>query len=188
VSVTAIILCGGRSTRMGVDKASLPFGNETMLERITRILRGITDEVIVVGRRDQDAATIHDATEDQGPLSGIASGLSSSRTDLNIVVACDMPLINPHVLERMAAAVGNDDVCVAMVDGHASALCGIYRSRIATDAEALLATGERRVMRLLDRVKTQRIDASLFHDIDPELQTFISVDTPEAYRNALQRA
>ena len=185
--VSGIVLCGGRSTRMGQDKASLPFGDETMLDRITRILRDITDEVIVVGRRDQDATTVHDAIEDQGPLAGIAAGLSASKTDLNIVVACDMPLIRPAVLERLASLIDDHDICVAVVGDHASPLCGVYRSRIATNAQALFDSGERRVMRLLEVVDTKRVDAPAFIDIDPHLETFISVDTPAKYADAVAR-
>ena len=186
MALTAIVLCGGRSTRMGSDKASLPFGNETMLERISRIVSEVTDEVIVVGRRDQDASTMHDAIEAQGPLAGIAAGLSASKTDLNVIVACDMPLIKPAVLRRLVSLIDDNDICVAVVDGHASALCGVYRSRIASDAQELLDSGERRVMRLLDRVQTKRVDAAAFHDIDPNLDTFLSCDTPEAYQAALK--
>jgi molybdenum cofactor guanylyltransferase len=186
MSATAIVLCGGRSTRMGQDKGALPFGGESMLERITRILSGITDEVIVVGRRDQRTTTVHDTIEDQGPLSGIAAGLAASKTDLNLVVACDMPLVNPAVLQRLVAMIDGHDACVAIVDGHASALCGVYRSRIATDAQALLDSGERRVMKLLDRITTKRVDAALFRDIDPNLETFVSCDTQEAYQAALR--
>jgi molybdopterin-guanine dinucleotide biosynthesis protein A len=180
--LTAILLCGGRSTRMGRDKASLPFGTEPMLGRIARILRSISDDVIIVGRRDQDASTIHDAVEDQGPLAGIAAGLTASKTDLNIVVACDMPLIKPAVLERLVSLINDNDMCVAVVDDHPSVLCGVYRARVASDAQALLDSGERRVMRLLDRVKVKRVDAALLRDIDPNLETFTSVDTPEAYQ------
>jgi molybdopterin-guanine dinucleotide biosynthesis protein A len=183
---TGIIVCGGKSTRMGSDKGSLPFGNETMLQRVTRIVHEAADDVIVVGRRDQPGATVQDVIEDQGPLAGIAAGLAASQTDLNIVVACDMPLIQPAVLRRLLASIDAYDACVAVVDGHASALCGVYRSRIATDAQALLDSGERRVMRLLDRVQTKRVDAAAFRDIDPDLRSFLSCDTPEAYQAALK--
>jgi molybdopterin-guanine dinucleotide biosynthesis protein A len=186
--ITGIILCGGRSTRMGADKGSLPFGGESMLERVSRILRGITSDLLIVGRHDQSAATVHDATEDEGPLSGIAAGLGASKSDLNFVVACDMPLINPAVLQRMLTTIGDADVCVAVNDGHASALCGVYRSRVAPAAQSLLDSGERRVMRLLDQVQTKRVDAAKFRDIDPGLSTFMSCDTPEAYRAALKLA
>lgn len=187
-AVTAIVLCGGRSTRMGEDKGALPFGDETMLERSVRIVRTIADDVIVVARHDQQVPAgvtiVIDPVEDLGPLAGIAAGLAASHSDLNIIVACDMPLIKPEVLERLVSLIGDHDACVALADGHASALCGIYRSRIAADAKALLDSGERRVMRLLDRVQTKRVDAAVFRDIDPNLETFISVDTPEKYADA----
>ena len=176
---------------MGADKGSLPIGDETMLDRIVRLLRPIAGEVIVVGRRDQavpvGVTMIHDPVEDLGPLAGIAAGLAASRSDLNIVVACDMPLINPLVLQRLVSMIDDHDACVAVADGHASALCGVYRSRIARDAQTLLESGERRVMRLLDRVQTKRVDAAQFRDIDPDLETFVSCDTPEAYRAALPK-
>jgi molybdopterin-guanine dinucleotide biosynthesis protein A len=191
MSVTGIVLCGGRSTRMGQDKGAMPFGGDTMLERVTTILRGLCGDVIVVGRQDQqlpiETTNVHDQVEDLGPLAGLAAGLSASTTDLNIVIACDMPLVNPVVLQRMVTMIGDHDACVAMVEGHASALCGVYRSRVASEAQALLDAGERRVMRLLDQVKTKRVDAAAFRDIDPDLDTFLSVDTPEAYQAAVRR-
>ena len=177
---------------MGRDKASLPFGDETMLERIVRVVRTIAEHVIVVARRHQpvpsDVTLVHDAVEDLGPLAGIAAGLAASQTDLNLVVACDMPLIRWQVLERLSSMIDNYDACVAVADGHASVLCGIYRSRIAPDAQALLDSGERRVMRLLDQVQTKRVDAAVFRDIDPRLETFISVDTREKYADAITRS
>ena len=188
--MTGIILCGGRSSRMGQDKGALPFGDETMLDRVVRLVSTIVDDVIVVCRRDQrmpeGVTIVHDPVEDLGPLAGIATGLAASRTDLNLVVACDMPLIRTAVLQRLVSAIGEHDACVAMVDGHASALCGVYRSRIAEQAQTLLDSGERRVMRLLDQVKTKRVDAALLRDIDPDLETFLSVDTPEKYEVALK--
>jgi molybdopterin-guanine dinucleotide biosynthesis protein A len=190
--LTAIILAGGRSTRMGTDKGSLPFGDESMLERVVRIVRPIVDQVIVVARQGQQTPAgvkvVHDPIKDQGPLAGLAAGLAGSTSDLNIVVACDMPLIKPEVLQRLVSMIGDDDACVAVADGHASALCGVYRSRIADDAKALLDSGERRVMRLLDRIKTKRVDAALLRDIDPDLDTFISVDTPDKYADAIARS
>jgi molybdopterin-guanine dinucleotide biosynthesis protein A len=64
----------------------------------------------------------------------------------------------------------------------------VYRSRIGKEAQALFESGERRVRRVLDQVNTKRVDGAVFRDIDPNLDTFFSVDTPEKYRDALQRA
>ena len=186
MSLTAIVLCGGQSARMGADKASLVIGEETFLQRTIRIAREVAGEVIVVSRAAQslphDVRAVHDPIENLGPLAGIAAGLAASHTDLNLVVACDMPLIRPAVLQRLVDAIGDHDACVAVVDGHASVLCGVYRSRVAQLATQMLDHGERRVTGFVDRINTKRVDAALLRDIDPDLETFFSCDTPEAYR------
>ena len=197
--MTGIVLCGGRSTRMGQDKASLRCGDETLLERAVRVVKEVADEVIVVARPVEDRDTgggnpvlglpvvlVHDPIADLGPLAGIAAGLSASTTDLNIVIACDMPLIRAAVLRRLLDLRGNADICLAVIDGRASPLCAVYRSSVAVAARQLLAAGERRVMRLLDQVQTKRVDAAVFRDLDPDLDSFLSCNTPEDLRKAEQ--
>ena len=125
--------------------------------------------------------SVFDPIEDLGPLAGIAAGLAASTTELNLIVACDMPLIRPAVLRRLVELRGDADICVAIVGGQASPLCAVYRSSVAIAAQTLLATGERRVMRLLDQVQTKRVDAAVFRDLDPDLDSFVSCNTPEAY-------
>jgi molybdenum cofactor guanylyltransferase len=191
MTLTAVVLCGGRSARMGEDKGALPFAGVTMLEHVARTVGNIASEVIVVSRVGQAAPpgvrVVHDPVADQGPLAGLAAGLAASTTDLNVVVACDMPLIRPAVLERLVAALGDHAICVAAVDGRPSVLCGVYRKAVAAVAADLLRRGERRVTALLDRVSTTRVDAAAFRDIDPDLETFFSCDTPDAYQQARLR-
>ena len=176
---------------MGQDKASLIFGGETMLERAVRVMHEVADEVIVVSRAEQPmpagVRAVLDPVEDLGPLAGIVAGLSASSTDVNVIVACDMPLVRAAVLRRLAELRGDADICVAVADGHASPLCAVYRQHVGSVGQELLDAGERRVMALLDRVATKRVDATALRDIDPDLQSFISCDTPEAYQQALVR-
>lgn len=184
--VTAVILCGGQSSRMGHDKAALTVDQETFLDRAIRVGREVAGEVIVVARASQPipdgVRAVRDPIEQLGPLAAIAEGLAASNTDLNVLIACDMPLIKSAVLARLLSAIGDHDACVAVVEGHASVLCGVYRSRAAPIAKALLDQGERRVTAFVDRLKTTRVDAALLRDIDPNLETFFSCDTPEAYQ------
>ena len=194
--ITAVILAGGQSSRMGQDKASLPFGDETMLARVVRLAGSVADDVVVVARDGQfgdgnslpelPARIVHDPVAHLGPLAGIATGLAASTTDINLVIACDMPLVNPDVLRRLIELREDADICVAVVDGHASPLCAVYRRAAGATAQTMLASGERRVMALLDQVQTKRVDAAVFRDIDPQLDTFLSCDTPEAYQQALR--
>ena len=195
MSLTGIVLAGGRSTRMGQDKASLRFGHETLLARAIRIVGEVADEVIVVARPVEDrdnpflglpVRLVHDPIADLGPLAGIAAGLAASTSDLNLIVACDMPLIKPAVLRRLVELRGDADICVAVIEGHASPLCAVYRSSVAAAAQELLAAGERRVMRLLDQVQTKRVDAAMFRDLDPHLETFVSCNSPDELSAALK--
>ena len=189
MNLTTIILCGGQSSRMGRDKATLSAGTETFLERATRIGRELADDVIVVSRASQPVPAgvrvVHDPVENLGPLAAIAAGLAASHTDLNAVIACDMPLVKTAVIRRLVEAIGDHDVCVAVVDGHASVLCGVYRTRVAPVAKQLLDQGERRVTALVDRVQTKRVDAAALRDIDPHLETFFSCDTPGSYKQLI---
>ena len=170
---------------MGQDKASLIFAGETMLARAVRVMHEVADEVIVVARAEQPmpagVRAVHDPVVDLGPLAGIVAGLSASATDVNVIIACDMPLIRAAVLCRLAELRGDADICVAVADGHASPLCAVYRKQVGSVGQELLDAGERRVMALLDRVATKRVDATALRDIDPDLESFISCDTPEAY-------
>jgi molybdopterin-guanine dinucleotide biosynthesis protein A len=109
----------------------------------------------------------------------LAAGLSASTTELNLVVACDMPLVRSSVLRRLISLCDDADICVAVVDGRASPLCAVYRSSVGTVAQELLAGGERRLMALLDRVQTKRVEAAMFRDLDPDLESFVSCNTPE---------
>ena len=192
--ITGIVLCGGRSSRMGADKAALAFGDETLGQRAVRVVREVADEVIIVRREGQaplfvepPVRIVHDPIEGFGPLAGLAAGLAASTTDLNLVVACDMPLVRSAVLHRLIELHGDADICVAEVDGRPSPLCAVYRKGAAGVAEALLASGERRVMALLDRVQTKRVDAAVFRDIDPDLATFVSCNTPDELQAAWRR-
>ncbi len=193
MSITGIVLCGGRSTRMGQDKAALLFAGETLRARAVRVLQALTGDVIVVGRADQDVSglavrVIHDPVEGLGPLAGLAAGLAASPGDVNLVLACDMPLASPLVLQRLMELRGDHDICVAVIDGRPSPLCAVYRAGVARVAQDLLAAGERRVMALLDRVETKRVDAAVFRDIDPDLVSFLSCNTPDDLeRAALKR-
>lgn len=189
--ITGIVLCGGRSTRMGQDKGSLRFGAETFLARSIRLVGAVADDVIVVTRPEHilpewPVRIVHDPVAGLGPLAGIAAGLGASSSDLNVVVACDMPLIRPAVLSRLLELRGDADICLAVLDGRASPLCAVYRSAVAGVARDLLASGERRVMALLDRVQTKRVEAAVFRDLDPDLETFVSVNTPDELQAALK--
>src|SRR4051812_32950647 len=102
MNVGGIVLCGGRSTRMGVPKATLPFGPETMLQRVVGLLGGVVSPIVVVAARDQSLPQLpegvlmtQDEREQRGPLEGLRAGLKAlpESVDAAYVTSCDVPLL-----------------------------------------------------------------------------------------------
>jgi molybdenum cofactor guanylyltransferase len=189
---TAIVLAGGASARMGRPKALLPFGAETLIERVVRRLEAIASEVVVVSGPHLVLPALHNARviEDekplQGPVAGILYGLRAARTDLCFVCGCDHPFIEPAVvrllIERAAAARG----AVAVFDGIPQPLVGAYRQSVAEIAASMLAAGERRAAALVRRTGLVEVPEEDLLRIDPSGRGFLDVDTPEAYKRALE--
>ena len=132
---SAIVLCGGRGTRIGRDKASLPFGPETLLARVVRLVREVADDVVLVAREGQPLPAGFEAARDPreglGPLAGIAVGLGAVRGARALVVACDMPLLRAPLALRLLERSEGVDACVPVVDGYPVPTCAVYASSAA---------------------------------------------------------
>ena len=176
---------------MGRDKASLPFGDESLLQRAVRLVTPVTDEVVVVGRSmgvPPNVRVIADPIEGQGPLSGFLSGLDAVASSHVMLVACDLPLLAPAVVVRLLELVGDADACVPVIDGIAMPTCAVYATRVADTAREQLSTEDRSLRGLLDRLHVRWVSADELRDVDPELLSFRDCDTPEDYAAALARA
>lgn len=189
----AIVLAGGQSSRMGVPKAHLPFGNGTLIESVIAILRPLFRTVYVVGRdRDRlaglDATLLIDDRDDQGPLVGLARGLSASNGPWRFAVGCDMPFLSPPVIRRMAGFLDDCDALAAVVEGRTQPLHAFYSTGCLPAALELLEMGNTSLRALLEACKVRSISGSDLMDLDPELTSFMDIDTHEEYMAARQRA
>ena len=126
-----IVLCGGRSTRMGAPKATLPFGPETMLQRVVRLLGSVVAPIVAVAAREQelprlpdDVIVTRDEREQRGPLEGLRAGLRAlpDSVDIAYVTSCDVPLLVPGFVTRMIELLGDHDIAVMEIDGFAHPL------------------------------------------------------------------
>lgn len=188
---SAIVLCGGRSTRMGVDKARLPFGPETLLARIVRLARDVTDDIVVVGQMSETlpgVKVVNDPVEGLGPLAGLATGLASIAHDRAVLLSCDAPLVVPALLQTLLEHCGQAEACVPLVDGMPMTTCAVYARRILPHVEELLAAGNRSLRALLATVDVQWVGSDALRPADPDLLSFLDCDTPEQYHAALARA
>jgi len=195
--VGGIVLCGGKSTRMGVPKATLPFGPETMLQRVVRLLETVVSPIVVVAAREQplpalpgEVGVARDEREAKGPLEGIRAGLSAlpESADAAYITSCDVPLLVPAFVERMIELMGDHDIAVMEIDGFPHPLSAIYRRDTLPHVESLLAQDRLRPVFLFDAVRTRRVKPEEMTVVDPELRTLRNLNTPEDYRAALADA
>src|SRR5262245_33006846 len=189
----AIVLCGGKSIRMGASKALLPFGAESMLQRVVRLLAEVVSPIVVVAAVDQPLPVLprhviiaRDAQEGRGPLEGLRAGLKALPSDIETayVTGCDVPLLEPAFVREMLDLADGFDVAVVEIDGFPHPLSAVYHRSVLPAVEDLLATDQLRLVFLFDRVKTRRVRPDEITS-DPKLWTLRNLNTPEDYKQAL---
>ncbi len=191
-----IILCGGKSTRMGSSKALLPFGPETMLQRVVRILGGVVSPIVAVAAIDQmlpdlppTVIVTRDEQQGRGPLEGLRAGLKALPADVDAayVTSCDVPLLVPGFVRQMIDLAEGHDIAVIELDGFAHPLSAVYRRAMLPHVEDLLAHDRLRPAFLFDAVNTRRINPAQM-TADPGLRTLRNLNTREDYEQALSDA
>ncbi|MFN0051719.1 MAG: molybdenum cofactor guanylyltransferase [Planctomycetales bacterium] len=195
--VGGIVLCGGRSSRMGTSKALLPFGPESMLQRVVRILQSVVTPIVVVGAAGQALPPLppsvliaRDEQEALGPLAGLATGLAALRgkADAAFATACDVPLLNPDFVWQMIRSLGEADLAIPRVGDYDQTLAAVYRITVEPVLRELLQQRELRLGLLRDRVRTQTVEEASLRVVDPQLLSLWNANTPEDYSTALQMA
>ena len=191
------MLCGGKSTRMGVPKATLPFGPETMLQRVVRLLGTVVSPIVVVAAREQvlpelpdDIVVTHDERDQRGPLEGLRAGLKAlpSSVEFAYITSCDVPLLVPEFVDRMVELLGDHDIAVMEIDGFPHPLSAVYRRDTLPHVENLLQNDRLRPVFLFDAVRTRRVRPEEMISVDPKLRTLRNLNTREDYLAALADA
>lgn len=195
LSITGIILAGGQSSRMGCDKALLPVPGEPTLTFVTHLARLLLEhcqEVLLVAR-DQDQAraylphlpssiqVITDRVSRVGPLMGLYSGLSAIHTSHALVVAVDMPFLQPALLDFLLAQARPATLTVPLVDGQEQVLLSLYPRSILPLIEQRLQEGRRDPRSLLQLAPVQLLEETQLRAVDPQLRSFININTPEEF-------
>ena len=162
--VSGFILAGGKSTRMGRDKAFATFDGCTLLGRALDLARSVTSDVRVVGSREifaRFAPVVEDVFPDRGPLGGIHAALQASSAGLNFILAVDMPFVSLAFLQYLiseARTAADAAVVVPRRDGRWQPLCAVYRQKFADAAEAALLAGRNKIDPLFIAAETKVID------------------------------
>ena len=191
-----VVLCGGKSTRMGTSKAMLPFGPETMLQRVVRLLSDVVSPIVVVAALDQelpelphDVIVTRDENEGRGPLEGLRAGLKAlpDNVETAYVTSCDVPLLVPGFVTQMLDLARGYDIAVMEIDGFTHPLSAVYRRVMLSTVEGLLAQDRLRPAFLFEAMKTRRVRPEEM-TADPDLRTLRNLNTRDDYERALVEA
>jgi len=184
--VTGVILAGGHSSRMGSNKALLPYRGGRFVEAIHRLLRGIFPEVILVTNNPEQyeflpCRKVPDLYEGMGVLAGIHSGLYHSSNPAMFAVACDMPYLMEGLIRHMAARADVGGVLIPESPDGLEPLHAVYGKGCLAAIEATLLSGQRRIVSFFDRCNVSRMNVEQVAYFDPSFVSFMNINTPHDY-------
>lgn len=179
---------------MGTDKAFVEYEGRTLLARALDLARSVASSVWIVGSQEKFAAfapVVEDVFRDCGPLGGIHAALLGSLTELNLMLAVDMPFVSRAFLQYLITqARGAPDaaVIVPRSDGRRQPLCAIYRREFGEVAERALRAGQNRIDRLFEEVHTRVIEQEELEGAGFSSGIFRNLNTPEELEVEKRRA
>ncbi|MFM2018737.1 MAG: hypothetical protein RL007_2393 [Bacteroidota bacterium] len=176
--ITGIILAGGKSSRMGRDKGTALLNGIPMIEHVLRTLRQVTDSIIIIGPKHIYDYTSCDVFEDiypeKGPLGGIYTALTHTRTERNLILSCDIPFVGVKTLQLMRDHSSDYSIVVPEYLGQLEPLCAIYNKSLLPAVENALKNDELGMRRFISCMphETVTIDTG-------ELNPFRNINTAE---------
>ncbi len=201
--ITGIILSGGKSSRMGVNKSLMKIGEITIIESVRDLMKSIFNDVILITNDPADYEFLglplyEDIYKRLGPLSGIHSGLVHSSNDKNFIISCDMPLMTEQMIRYLVNYKTDKPVTVARAEGFIQQLCGLYSKSCLPEAKEILketvdtesrSTEQKkrgcRVLNLLSRVSAEIIDAEKLPFYTPDL--YFNMNKIDDYRLVIEK-
>lgn len=189
-NITGIILCGGKSSRMKRNKAFLKLGNIPIIEIMLQKMKQNFDNLILSSNNTElfaylNVPIVKDIYLNRGPLAGIHSSLSSSSTEKNFIISCDIPLITVELIKYLSEYNSDKKIILPVLKGRIQQLCGVYSKSILVDVEQILKESQGNnevkasIFNLLERVDAEIVDVSSFSS--PGADVFLNMNTPEDY-------
>ena len=188
IPVTAAIMAGGRSMRMGVDKTLLPVDGETLLARVADAVAEVCLHTIVVTNRSEqiseaglppDTAVLIDEVPYQGPLGGLVTALKDAPDDWVLAVAADVPWLEPDVIRALWDARDGAQIVVAVTEKGVEPLLALYHRDCLPAARRVLASGRRRLVAMYPDLAVTELPLETLRAADPDLRSLVNVNTPE---------
>ncbi len=192
MKLTVVVQAGGESTRMGSNKALLPFLGQPLIERVIERLRPVADEILITANQTQDFEFLNlpvhrDVLPGYGALGGLLTALTISPSPITAVVACDMPFVSADLLAYQLQVLENGswDAVVPRSKAGFEPLHGVYRTQICRQAvEWAIERGERKMIAWFPKVKIYALENAELHPFDPQGRIFWNVNTPQELQTA----
>lgn len=187
---TAVVLAGGKSERMGRDKARLSWGATTLLEHVCGLVRPLVDEVVIAvdapGRFPElTEKVVADLVPGAHALGGLHTGLKSAEYEHAFVCGCDAPFLNPSVIELLFSEAGYCDLVVPSVNESLQPLHAVYAKSALRTIELQLRDRKLGLKALATKLKAKVVEADTIGALDPGLLSFVNINTPADYEAAL---
>lgn len=182
--VTLAVQAGGRSSRMGRDKALVRLGGIPLIEHVLQRAAGLAEEVLITTNRPADFAylgvrLVHDRAPGAGALPGLLSALEAAQGETVLLLACDLPFICRPLLEHLLDLAHEADLIIPRWNGNLEPLHAVYSRSCAESVRAAVQTGQQRMIDLLPRVTHWVVDEATLRRFDPNGWSFFNVNTPE---------
>lgn len=189
--VTGVILAGGKSRRMGRDKAFLPFGKRMLIEQVIDVLQQVTDELLLITNTPDQYLRFglpmgSDVIPDAGSLGGIYTGLVYSHTPYSLFLACDMPFVKPEFLRFLCELAVEADVVIPKNAEDFQPLCALYSQACRDPIRQKIDAGRLKITGFFDQVRVRIIEGETLARYDPHDVMFFNANTPEEYAKAHQ--
>lgn len=190
IECTAVVLAGGKSSRMGKNKALLPLFDKTNIENIVEKCKNVASEVIVVTNdfsqyQFLNLPLVEDTYKNSGPLAGLEAGLRAAKYERVVVVACDMPFVQSEIITILVESLATYDAVVPRINGELHPLFAAYRQSCLVPIQACLQENKRRIIAFYDDVKVNYITENDLLSDDPDIKrVFFNMNNPEEYEEA----
>jgi molybdenum cofactor guanylyltransferase len=189
---TAIVLAGGKSSRMGRPKSLLLFDGKPLIVHLAEALERMFAETVIVAAPEQElpalpAIVVRDEVAYQGPVGGIYYGLRAATQASCFVTSCDVAFLNPSLISHLLSQIPDYDVVVPHWQERFQPLHAVYRRGVLPLLREQLDRSELRPVFLFDKVRTRKIDEAEIKIFDPDGLSFFNMNTPEDYQLALRR-
>jgi len=190
--ITIAVQAGGKSSRMGEDKALIRLAGIPLIERVLARIDGLADEILITTNRPETLTHLNlrmagDEFPGAGALHGLKTALDAARGELVLVLSCDTPFVNRELLEHLLSRAHEADAIVPKHDDKYEPLQAVYnRARCLPVVEAALGSGERRMISFYPQVHVLPIEEPILGELDPSGLSFFNVNTAEDLERAEQ--